>query len=163
MSMSYFAWYIVLLAAGLLLIVGEVFLPGGAAGVLGGVALLGAMAVGLVFFPAPWGFLSAVAIVVFGGIALLLWIQLFPRSRVGKRIALNTDGASFKAAAPSAELVGAAGETVTALRPAGIALINGKRYDVIAEGGEWITAGAAIRVSAVRDGQLLVRNASLTP
>ena len=59
--------------------------------------------------------------------------------------------------------MGADGEAATALRPAGIALIAGKRYDVLAEGGEWIPAGAAIRVSAVRDGNLLVRNASEAP
>ena len=163
MSMSYFAWYIVLLAAGLLLIIAEVFIPGGVAGVLGGLALLAAMGLGLATFPAPWGFFSAVAIVVFGGIALLTWVQFFPRSRMGKRIALRTDGADFKAAAPDRDLVGAGGEAATALRPAGIALIAGKRYDVLAEGGEWIPAGAAIRVSAVRDGNLLVRNASEAP
>ena len=59
--------------------------------------------------------------------------------------------------------MGATGEAATALRPAGIALIGGKRYDVLAEGGEWIAAGAAIRVSAVRDGNLLVRTAGGSP
>ena len=163
MNMSPLSWYVALLAAGLLLIVAEVFVPGGVAGVLGGLALLGAMGVGLAAFPAPWGYLAAVAIVVVGGLALLLWVQFFPRSRMGKRIALRTDGADFKAAAPDRELVGAGGEAATALRPAGIALIAGKRYDVLAEGGEWIPAGAAIRVSAVRDGNLLVRNANEAP
>ena len=163
MSMSPFAWYVALLAAGLLLVVAEVFVPGGVAGVVGGLALLAAMAVGLVYFPAPWGFLSALAIVVFGGIALLLWVQLFPRSRAGKRIALRTDGAAFKSAAPAPELVGATGEAVTALRPAGIALINGRRYDVLAADGDWIAAGTAIRASAIRDGQLVVRPAESKP
>ena len=163
MNMSPFSWYVALLAAGLLLIVAEVFVPGGVAGVLGGLALLGAMGVGLAAFPAPWGYLAAVAIVVVGGLALLLWVQFFPRSRMGKRIALRSDGADFMAAAPDRDLVGAGGEAATALRPAGIALIAGKRYDVLAEGGEWIPAGAAIRVTAVRDGNLLVRNASEAP
>lgn len=158
MNMSPFAWYIALLAAGLLLIVAEVFIPGGAAGIVGGLALLGAMGVGLATFPGPWGFLSAVAIVVFGGIGLLTWVQLFPRSRIGKRIVLRTDGADFKSAAPDGELLGAAGEAATTLRPAGSAIIAGKRYDVLAENGDWIPAGAAIRVSAVRDGQIHVRS-----
>ena len=163
MNLSPFSWYIALLAAGLLLIVAEVFIPGGVAGVVGGLALLGAMGLGLAAFPAPWGFLSAIAIVVFGGLGLLTWVQLFPRSRVGKRIALRTDGADQKSAAPDRELLGAAGEAATALRPAGIAIIDGKRYDVLAEGGEWIPAGAAIRVSAVRDGQLHVCAADAPP
>ena len=163
MNLSPFSWYIALLAAGLLLIVAEVFIPGGVAGVVGGLALLGAMGLGLAAFPAPWGFLSAIAIVVFGGLGLLTWVQLFPRSRVGKRIALRTDGADQKTAAPARELLGAAGEAATALRPAGIAIIDGKRYDVLAEGGEWIPAGAAIRVSAVRDGQIHVCAADAPP
>ncbi len=163
MNMSPLSWYIAMLAAGLLLIIAEVFIPGGVAGVIGGLAMLAAMGVGLAYFPPPWGFISAISIVVFGGIALLLWVQLFPRSRTGKRIALHTDGAAFKSAAPEPGLVGAAGEAVTALRPAGIALIGGKRYDVLAEGGEWIAAGAAVRVSAIRDGNLLVREAGAAP
>lgn len=163
MNMSPFSWYVGLLAAGLLLIVAEVFIPGGVAGVIGGLALLAAMGIGLATFPAPWGFLSALAIVVFGGIGLLLWVQLFPRSRVGKRIALRTDGAGFKSASPSHELVGATGEAVTALRPGGIALIGGKRYDVLAENGEWIPAGAALRVRAVHGSDLLVRDANAPP
>ena len=158
MNMSPFSWYVALLAGGLLLIVAEVFIPGGVAGVIGGLAMLAAMGVGLLHFPPPWGFLSAVAIVVFGGIAFLLWIQLFPRSRTGKRIALQTDGAGFKSAAPSEQLVGATGEALTALRPGGIALIEGKRFDVLADGGEWIAAGAKIRVSSIQGGHLFVRD-----
>lgn len=157
MNMSPLSWYVALLAAGLLLIIAEVFIPGGVAGVIGGLALLAAMGVGLFAFPAPWGFLSALAIVVFGGIALLLWIQIFPRTKTGRRIALRTDGTAIKTAAPSPDMLGAAGESVTTLRPAGIALIQGKRFDVLADGGDWIAAGTAVRVSAIRDGQLVVR------
>ena len=161
MNMSPFSWYVALLAGGLLLIAAEVFIPGGVAGVAGGLALLAAMGVGLFHFPAPWGFWSAVAIVVFGGIVFLLWIQLFPRSRTGKRITLQTDGADFKSAAPANHLVGAVGEALTALRPGGVVLIDGKRYDVLADSGEWIAAGAKVRVAAIQGGHLLVRN--LTP
>jgi membrane-bound serine protease (ClpP class) len=161
MNMSPFSWYVALLAAGLLLILAEVFIPGGVAGVIGGLALLVAMGIGVATFPPPWGFLSAVAIIVFGGIGLLLWIQLFPRSRTGRRIALRTDDSACKSAAiPSGHLLGIAGEAITTLRPGGIALIDGKRCDVLAEGGEWIAAGAVIRVSAIRDGKLIVRDAS---
>ena len=157
MIMSPISWYAALLAAGLLLIIAEVFIPGGVAGVVGGLALLAAMGIGLFAFPPPWGFLSAVSIVLMGGAGLLLWVQIFPRTRTGRRITLQADGAAQKSsAAPSALLVGAAGEAVTALRPAGIALIDGKRYDVLADGGEWIAAASPIRVSAIRDGNLFV-------
>ena len=158
MNASPLIWYVSLLAAGLLLVIAEVFIPGGVAGVLGGLALLAAMGIGVVAFPPPWGFLSAISIVVFGGIALLLWVQLFPRTRAGKRITLRTDGASQKSAPPPPDsLLGAPGEAVTALRPAGIALIDGRRHDVLADGGEWIPAGSPLRVCAIRDAHLIVR------
>lgn len=161
MDMSPLTWYAALLVGGFLLVVAEIFIPGGIAGAVGALALLGAMAMGLSIFPPPWGALSAIGIVVFGGVFLLLWIQYFPRSRVGARLALRTDGATYKAAMPPSEsLVGASGETLTALRPGGIALIGGRRYDVLADGGDWIPAGAAIRVGKIRDGRLVVSSAS---
>lgn len=160
--MSPLAWYVALLAAGLLLVAAEVFLPGGVAGVIGALALLAAMGVGLLHFPAPWGFLSALAIVVFGGIILLLWVQIFPRTRTGQRIMLNTNGASFKTVTPPPDLIGTVGEAITALRPAGTALLGGKRYDVLADGGEWLEAGTRIRVKTIRDGHLIVASDSTT-
>ena len=54
MNMSPFGWFITLVAAGFLLTLAEVFLPGGVAGVLGGLMLLAAMGVGLATFPGPW-------------------------------------------------------------------------------------------------------------
>ena len=160
METSPLFWFSALLAAGLLLVIAEVFIPGGVAGVVGALAVLGAMGIGLVSFPPPWGFLSALSIVVFGGIFLLMWVQFFPRSRAGKRMALHSDGATFKSAAPPPDtLRGASGEALTALRPGGIALFEGKRYDVLADGGEWIAAGTPVRVTSIRDGHLLVRDA----
>jgi membrane-bound ClpP family serine protease len=164
MVMSPATWYAALLVGGLLLIVAEIFIPGGIAGVFGGLALLAAMGLGLAIFPHPWGFLSAIGIVVFGGIFLLLWVQYFPRTRVGRRIALQADGAAQKSSLPpSPELLGAVGESLTALRPGGIALIQNRRYDVLAEGGEWIPAGAAIRVDQIRNGNLVVAETTSGP
>jgi len=157
MNMSSFAWYVGLLAAGLFLLIAEILIPGGIAGMIGALALVAAMGVGLVHFPAPWGLISAFAIVVFSGIALLLWVQLFPRSRAGRRITLRTNGSTYTSTRPPSEdLKNAIGESVTALRPGGIAVIKEKRYDVLAEGGEWIASGVAIRVRTIHDGNLIV-------
>ncbi|HRV31250.1 MAG TPA: hypothetical protein P5169_06035, partial [Kiritimatiellia bacterium] len=62
--MSPFGWFITLVAAGFLLTLAEVFLPGGVASVLGGLMLLAAMGVGLATFPGPWGFVAVLAIMV---------------------------------------------------------------------------------------------------
>lgn len=151
------AWYIALLAGALLLLIAEVFLPGGIAGTFGVLALVGAVALGLVIFPPPWGFLAAIGVVVGGGVFFLLWVKLFPRSSAGRRIALQVDLTNYKSLAPPPpELIGVTGETLTALRPAGIATLDGKRHDVLADGGEWLPAGANIRVCAIRNGQIIV-------
>ena len=49
------------------------------------------------------------------------------------------------------------------LRPAGTALIAGKRYDVLADGGVWLAAGSALCVSAIRDGHVIVRDTAAAP
>jgi membrane-bound serine protease (ClpP class) len=53
--------------------------------------------------------------------------------------------------------VGQHGETATPLRPAGIALIDGVRVDVVSE-GEMIAAGVAIVVTRMEGNRIVVRN-----
>ena len=56
---------------------------------------------------------------------------------------------------PDIEL-GAAGEALSNLRPAGIALIEGKRIDVMAD-ADWIEAGKSVHVVAVQNATITVR------
>ena len=157
MDSTILIWFFASLIGGLLLIIAEIFVPGGIVGFLGGVALLLSMGIALTQFPAPWGVYAALAIIALGGLFLVLWIQLFPKTRMGRRITLQVDSADYKSAAPpNAELLGVAGEAATPLRPGGIALLNGKRVDVLADGADWIDPGTRITVTAIRDGQILV-------
>lgn len=160
MDMSYASWYVAFLASGVLLGIAEVFLPGGIAGLLGAVSLVVAMVLGFWAFPPPWGLLAALTVIVLGGAAFLLWIHLFPRSSVGKRMALTADGKDQKSLdVPGDEWVGRKGISMTALRPAGMVQFGNKRYDVLAEHGEWIAIGVTVQITAIRDGQLWVREA----
>ena len=52
--------------------------------------------------------------------------------------------------------VGTQGNAVTDLRPAGIAVINGKRVDVVTR-GEYLDKDSAIIVTAVTGNQIIVR------
>lgn len=158
MDMSWTWWYVALLVSGVLLGIAEVFLPGGIAGFFGACLCVGAMAVGFVAFPPPWGLISALTVVVLGGAAFLAWIRMFPQSRAGKRIVLTADGRDQKSSdLPGPEWIGREGVATTALRPAGIVDFGGRRYDVLAEGGEWLAVGVKVRISAIRDGQVWVR------
>lgn len=149
--------FIILLAVGLLLIALEVFVPGGILGVFGALSLLAAVITGFVAFGPEKGMLAAVGVVLFGGVFLVAWIKVFPRTRVGKTLTLRTDGRTFKSSPPdTTTLLGKTGVAHTHLHPAGIAMIDGHRCDVVSEAG-FISQGAAIRVVQVEGNRVVVR------
>lgn len=152
--------FVMLLAVGLLLIAAEVFVPGGIIGIFGGLALLAAVVAGFRAFGPRGGFLAALLLVLFSGAFLGGWIRLFPRTPMGRRLTLRTDGRAFKSANPeSSSLLGQAGRAQTSLHPAGIAVITGRRVDVVAETG-FIAAGASVRVVRVEGNRVVVREAT---
>lgn len=142
--------YVALLGTGIVLVLLELFLPGGILGVLGALVLCGAAYVGATAFAAPWNLLAAGGVLAGSGIFFLLWVAIFPKSKMGKRIALHTDGSQFKAAVPNEALIGKTGKTLTALRPAGIAQVENRRVDVVAANGEWLPIGVDVRIKSVK-------------
>src|ERR1017187_1114041 len=87
-------------------------------------------------------------------------IKYFPQTTVGRRMILakTQTGAS----APEERVmdwVGHEGVAQTVLRPAGMALIDGKRLDVEAESG-MIESGSPIKIVAVQKNRLVVKKIS---
>lgn len=151
--------FAVLLAVGILLICAEVFVPGGILGAAGTVALIGAMAVSFWAFHEAAVFVS-LGIVVLLGVMIALWIKLFPKSRIGKRMTLSEDAKDFEATQKGLEeFLGKEGETKSDLHPGGFAIIDGKRVDVVTEGG-MIAKGVRVRVIEVEGNRVVVRQAT---
>ncbi len=149
--------YAILVIAGLFLIGAEIFLPGGVIGVLGGLALLAAVFVGFAAFGLNGGLLSALLIIVLAGVCVVLWVKFFPKTSMGRSLTLSKDGKTFKAGSPEFKaLEGHVGLVLSTLRPAGIAEIDGRRIDVVAD-GSWIQAGKRIVVTQVDGVRVLVR------
>lgn len=148
------------IAMGLLLIAIEVFVPGGILGIFGVAALLMAIAMGFVAFGLQGGLLAALGIVLFSTIFLALWIKIFPRTKVGKVLTLQKDGSAFKTdpVTPS-PLLGKEGHTLSNLQLSGIASIDGRRTDVVAE-SMFIPMGARIKVVKVEGHRVVVREVS---
>jgi len=69
---------------------------------------------------------------------------------------LSHEQNNVSAAAQAPELVGAEGVAQTTLRPSGMAEIDGKRLDVVAE-SDMIERGSAIQVIAVEGSRIIVR------
>ena len=149
-------WIIFLLAAGLILVIVEVFLPSGLFGVAGGMCLL--VAIGMTYtdygITAGTWLLGAVLMATVMG--LILWVKYFPKTPTGRRMMLSETSANLSPEQNYVALLGKRGVVRSALRPAGVAEIEGKRLDVLTEGG-MIEPGANVEVIVVDGTKIVVR------
>lgn len=146
---------IVLSVVGFLLLAAEVFVPGLVLGFLGSICLAVVIGLGYYQFGALTGSLMLAAVMLIGVIGFFVWMALFPRTTVGRRLInpthLPTD--FLKAKHP---LLGQTGEAFSDLRPAGVAIIDGRKVDVVSE-GTFIERGTALTVSLVEGPRVVVR------
>jgi membrane-bound serine protease (ClpP class) len=155
---------ILLLALGLGLIVAEIFFPSfGILSVLATAAIAGAIAMAFQeCSTAGVRFLIATAILV--PAAIVAGFKLFPRSPFGKRMVVG--GLSFESTASldrrDLGLAGKEGVVEADCRPAGMARIEGRRVDVVTR-GEWIEAGARVRVVEVQGNRVVVARDEARP
>ena len=147
-SDPFFSW--LLLAIGVALIFLEVFIPSG--GIIGIVALA-SLALGIYGFFSQGqlvtGFLTAIGSVVF-------IIAMF--SFMLRRISLmeSQDADAFTSVDSSLEeVMGRSGIARSPLRPAGVALIDGKRIDVVAASG-FIEKDKEIKVIEISGNRVVV-------
>ncbi len=148
-------WLITLLLVGTFLIGAEIFIPGAVAGTIGGVALFGAVIVAF-NISQTLGFYTLFGVFILVTLTTIAWIRLFPKSGIGKKMTLDVDGKTFKSANARTELLGKKGMTHSELRPAGYAMIDGKRIDVVSEGGI-IDANTPISVIKIEGTRVVVR------
>lgn len=144
----------VLLVIGVLLMFAEIFLPGGIAGIAGLCCLIAAVIISYVEF----GFKTGNG-VLFGVVAgliagTLVWLKYFPNSRaarpfISQRVIGNL-GVERK------DLLDKSGVAFTDLRPAGTAIIENQRIDVVTD-GQMILKGAAVKVVQVEGMRVVVR------
>ena len=148
--------YLTLLLLGTALFVLEIFIPGGIAGLFGGLLCLLAAWRAVAVFDGWVGLaLALLAIVVACGMVFLV-VRVFPSTRVGKKLSLDTDLKESRADDLSlASLKGAEGVADTQLRPAGFATIGGRRVDVVTRGDE-IPAGTPVRVVEIEGNRVVV-------
>lgn len=141
-----------------LLFVVELFTPGvGVPGVLGMVLLI----LGVIFGARDvvQGLLL-MAVVLLVGIAVFIGvIRSFKKGRISRSaMVLKSGGEDWHSAEDYSTMLGKTGETLTLLRPAGTALIDGVRVDVVTE-GEFLDKGVPIQVAQVTGNRIVVKQA----
>jgi len=160
---------LILVGLGLTLITLEVFvIPGfGIAGIAGIISTLAGFSLSLIghgstlaaFFWAMGRVSLAMIVALIGSLVAFRFIRHTPFSR---QLVLDAALPQGMGDAPPAPVVaptthvGQHGETATPLRPAGIALIDGVRVDVVSE-GEMIAAGVPIVVTRMEGNRIVVR------
>ncbi|MBI4499990.1 MAG: nodulation protein NfeD, partial [Gemmatimonadetes bacterium] len=148
---------LLVVGVGLTLLALEIFvIPGfGVAGVVGFTAVLAGLTMGLVGHGATArtlaGAVGRISLSMLAALAAsIVLLRYLPRFPLGRRLMLETElraGGGY-ASAPQRDRnwLGRVGQTTSALRPAGIAEIDGERVDVVSD-GEMIEAGTTIVVS----------------
>src|SRR2546426_4331449 len=139
---------VALIAAGVVLIAVDFYLPGFVLATIGAVLML----VAAVACFTQYGMYAGAALVVtetiIGVGAAYISIHYFPKTGTGRKMILAATHADARSQTTRGnELIGREGAAQTVLRPAGVAVVDGQRLDVVAESGV-IERGSPIKVIA---------------
>jgi membrane-bound ClpP family serine protease len=147
---------IIMALVGFLLVLAEMFLPGIILGVLGAILLIAAVIMGYTKFGPATGTVIFCIVVFITLAGFIVWMNVFPSTAMGRRITLGQSLQRGDDLPQPGALVGAEGVALTPLRPAGKALVNGARLDVLAESA-FINPGEAVSVIAAEGTRVVVR------
>jgi membrane-bound serine protease (ClpP class) len=93
-------------------------------------------------------------------VAAIALLRVLPRTPFGRKLVLDTgmtaDAGYVSPPAADSALLGCVGIASSPLHPSGLALIDGRRIDVVSE-GEYIDAGEPIVVARVDGNRVVVR------
>ena len=148
---------IILQLVGVVVIIAEIILPSG--GILSIVALgVFGYSLFIVFneISMTIGFSFVAADLILIPVLVIVGLKLLVKSPVTLRKTLSRKEGVSSQSSELESYVGTQGNAVTDLRPAGIAVINGKRVDVVTR-GEYLEKDSAIIVTAVTGNQIIVR------
>jgi membrane-bound serine protease (ClpP class) len=131
------------------------FVPSfGIIGVAGFGCLIASVVLAWVHLGGTFGIVFLAAVLVLAPALLVIGLKLFPRTFFGTWLIHRQD--LVTPAPRHADLAGAAGRTLTDLRPSGTALVEGRRVSVVT-GGEYIGKDEAVTVVSVEGSRIVVR------
>lgn len=146
---------ITFVSIGFILLLIEVFTPGFGITGISGIILLIIGCYSAAKLSLFWGILTTLVSILL----VVGFFKLFSRSFIWKKIRLDSQESKEKGFSSSDDLSGLLnknGVALTALRPSGIALIDGKRVDVTAD-GVFVDKDKKIKVTAVEGNKVTVK------
>ncbi|WP_082881213.1 NfeD family protein [Lederbergia galactosidilytica] len=148
---------LILFILGIILVVAEFFLPGGIAGLLGAVAIIGSII--MAGQNTVYMAVSVIIALFLAAVAIIIMIKVFgKRMKFFKKLIL-TDSTNTESGYVSnvnrLDLIGREGIALTDLRPSGTVVIDDERLDVVAEG--YIEAKTKVRIIKAEGSRIVVR------
>lgn len=150
-------WIIfLLLGAGLVAILVEIFVPaGGIIGIAGVLSILAGIILGFIYHDMLIGFIclgiAIIAIPALIGIAF----KIFPKTLLGKKLILK-ETISGTATNNYESIKGKEGIALTVLRPSGFIEIEDKKYTVVTQGA-FVSKGNKVKIVSVYGNKIIVK------
>lgn len=152
---------IFLFLIGVILMLIELFVPGfGIFGIIGILSLSAGIAVAS--YETTYGLISLAIAIAVNTVIVVILIKYFGHRGVWNRFILKEEQkkeGGYVSHTKDKNLVGKKGVSLSKLRPSGMAMIEGKRYDVVTEGG-FIPANQPIEVIFVEGTRIVVKEIS---
>ncbi|KZN98790.1 NfeD family protein [Pseudobacillus badius] len=149
---------VLLFIIGAVLVVAELFLPGGIAGILGFSGLAGSIL--LAGDNVKWMGVSLVIAMAISITAMILMVKVFGKKmKFFKKMILNdatNTESGYVSNVNRSELLGKTGITKTPFRPSGTMMMEKERIDAVSEGG-FIAPGKEVVVVKVEGARIVVR------
>ena len=150
----------VLFVSGIVLIFSEFFVPGAVLGTFGGLLLISSCVYGWYAFP-EIGIFIVVVELLSSATAIIGGMYVFSNTRAGRIMVLETQQLpeeGWSSPSEDTEILGAEGDVISALRPAGSVLVNGKRVDAVSS-GSFIDKGKNVKIIEVEGHRVVVEEA----
>jgi membrane-bound ClpP family serine protease len=147
---------ILLFVLGLVFLVLEVITPGPVFGILGGLTLMGGIAVAATQYGGSGGLLAAFIAIVAVCATLYAELVWLPKTRFAQKFSVkSTSGTTIRQQDVEAGMVGKSAEAVTTLAPSGYVLVEGRRYEAFCQSGH-AERGAQLLVTGLDNFRLIV-------
>jgi len=153
---------LILIGAGLLLLLAELFLPtGGILFVVALIAIITGVALPFYYGDTSTGIFTLVGVLIVVPALTAFALHYWPKTRMGRRMFQTgpEEDATIATMPVIAELEllrGRIGRAVSPLRPSGVAEFDGRRIDVLTE-GMMVDEGTWVRCIDVKAGRVMVR------
>ena len=148
---------LILFLLGVLLLAGEVFMPGAVLGILGGLCMAAGCVVSFIQLGTGGGTVATVVALVLLGLTLYIELVWLPKTKFGRKLIVQTtvDATSQPPLADRQSVVGKSAEAITTLAPSGFVLVEGRRYEAFSQSGH-AAKGAVLRVVGLDNFRLIV-------